>query len=101
MVYLRNELAQHEISVAEYYLSRQAWMGAANRARIVIERYEQSVWRKRALEILVTAYTELGLEDLAADARRILDLNPDATSNVVSFDSALEKPPESSWYKFW
>ena len=75
MVYLRNELAQHEISVAEYYLSRQAWMGAANRARIVIERYEQSVWRKRALEILVTAYTELGLEDLAADARRILDLN--------------------------
>jgi outer membrane protein assembly factor BamD len=101
MIYLRNELAQHEISVAEYYLSREAWLGALNRAKIVIERYEQSTWRKRALEIMVTAYNELGLPELAADAQRVLDLNKDVASNLVDFNTELEKPPKSSWYKFW
>lgn len=100
MIYLRNELAQHEISVAEYYLTRKAWMGAANRARIVVERYEKSVWRKRALEIMITAYEQLGLEELAADTQRILELNEDVASNVHSFDGELEMPPKS-WYKFW
>ena len=66
-----------------------------------MERYEQSVWRKRALEILVIAYSEIGLTDLAADTQRILDLNKDVASNLVNFDKDLEKPPESSWYKFW
>lgn len=101
MIYLRNELAQHEISVAEYYLSRKAWLGALNRAKIVIERYEHSTWRKRALEIMVIAYNELGLPELAADTQRVLDLNKDVASNLVSFDTELEKPPKSSWYKLW
>lgn len=101
MIYLRNELAQHEISVAEYYLSREAWMGAINRAKIVIELYEQSIWRKRALEIMVIGYNELGMVDLAADTQRILDLNSDVVSNLVKPDSELEMPPKSSWYKFW
>ena len=76
-------------------------MGAANRAKIVLERYEHSIWRKRALEIMIIAYNELGLAELAADTQRVLDLNKDVASNLVSFDSELEKPPESSWYKFW
>jgi outer membrane protein assembly factor BamD len=101
MIYLRNELAQHEISVAEYYLSREAWMGAINRAKIVIERYEKSIWRKRALEIMIIGYNKLGLTDLAADTQRILDLNRDTASNLVNFDKDLEQPPQSSWYKFW
>ena len=31
----------------------------------------------------------------------VLDLNQDVASNLVNFDNELEKPPESSWYKFW
>jgi outer membrane protein assembly factor BamD (BamD/ComL family) len=76
-------------------------MGALNRAKIVVERYEHSIWRKRALEIMVIAYNELALPDLAADTQRVLDLNQDVASNLVNFDTELEKPPESSWYKFW
>ena len=101
MIYLRNELAQHEISVAEYYLSRKAWMGALNRAKLVVERYEQSIWRKRALEIMVIAYNELGLTELASDTQRVLDKNKDVASNLVDFDAELETPPKPSWYKFW
>lgn len=96
MIYLQNELAQHEIDVAEYYLSRKAWLGAANRAKTVIERYENSVWRNRALEIMHTAYTEMGLDELAADTRRIIELNPAPRKPAPGeFDPALEKPPST------
>jgi outer membrane protein assembly factor BamD (BamD/ComL family) len=50
---------------------------------------------------MVISYNELGLTELAADTQRILDLNKDVASNLVDFDTELEKPPESSWYKFW
>jgi len=94
MIYLQNELAQHEIDVAEYYLRRKAWLGAANRARFVLERYEHSSWRNRALEIMQTAYTEMGLDELAADTRRVIDLNTVSHDNAPdTFDPELEEPP--------
>jgi DNA uptake lipoprotein len=36
MIYLRNLLASYEIHVADYYLSRQAYVAAANRGRYVV-----------------------------------------------------------------
>ncbi len=100
MIFLRNEIAQHEIKVAEYYMSRKAWLGAANRAKNIIERYEESVWRTRALEIMVTSYSELGLEELAADTQRILDMNKSPVSNLHRPDTELEPPPKS-WYQIF
>lgn len=94
MIYLQNELAQHEIDVAEYYLSRKAWLGAANRAKSVIETYENSVWRNRALEIMRTAYSEMGLDELVNDIERIIKLNPVPQKAVADdFDPELEQPP--------
>ncbi|MEY2920653.1 MAG: hypothetical protein RL261_1958, partial [Pseudomonadota bacterium] len=40
MVFLRNRLADYEIAVARYYLKRGAYVGAANRAKGVIEGYD-------------------------------------------------------------
>lgn len=95
MLFLRNELAQQEIEVAEFYLKRKAWMGAVNRSKQVIERYEGSVWRNRALEIMAQAYTELGLEEHASDARRVLELNIAAEPiDVRDFEHHLQTPPE-------
>ncbi|TNF35719.1 MAG: outer membrane protein assembly factor BamD, partial [Gammaproteobacteria bacterium] len=76
LIYLKNELAEHEIAVAEYYIKREAWLAAAKRAQYVIEYYQQTPSSRRALQIMVQAYTHLGLNDLAADAQRILDANP-------------------------
>jgi outer membrane protein assembly factor BamD len=96
MIFLQNELAQHEIDVADYYLKRKAWLGAANRARNVLERYEKSAWRNRALEIMQTAYTEMGLDDLAADTKRIIDLNTaPIKAPPAKFDPKLETPPST------
>ena len=75
MVFLRNNLAQYEMHVADYYMRRGAYVAAANRAKQVIESYQGTPAVPEALVIMVRAYRKLGLDDLAADAERVLKLN--------------------------
>lgn len=75
MVFLRNIMAQHEINVAEYYLRRGAWVAAANRGKHVVENYQDSPQTADALAIMVRAYRELGQNELADGAMRVLTLN--------------------------
>ncbi len=75
MVYLRNLLADHEVEVAHYYLRRGAWLAAANRARYAIEHYPRTQAIPDALAVMARAYRALGLEELATDALRVLELN--------------------------
>lgn len=101
MIYLRNKLAQKEIDTAEYYLKYGSWLAAANRAKNVIEKYQESTWSQRALEIMITAYTNMGMSDLASDARRVLELNRHArTQQTVpatpNDDDVAELPPSAS-----
>ncbi len=42
MIYLRNLLAAYEIHVADYYLTRQAYVAAANRGRYVVENFQET-----------------------------------------------------------
>lgn len=72
MVYLRNQLAKADLKVAEFYLAREAWVGAANRARNLLETYQGSTSIKRALQIQILAYQKLKLNELADDTRRVL-----------------------------
>lgn len=79
MVFLRNRLAQHENYVAEYYYKRGAFAAAANRAKFVVDTYEGAPAVADSLFIIMSAYEKLGMQDLAADTRRILEENyPDA-----------------------
>ncbi|MDH3420060.1 MAG: outer membrane protein assembly factor BamD [Gammaproteobacteria bacterium] len=72
MIFLRNRLAAYENHVAEYYMERQAYVAAINRAKYVVETYPGAPDTERALEIMVEAYETLGMTDLANDARRVL-----------------------------
>ncbi len=78
MLYLRNNLAQHEVNVARYYMQRGAYLAAVNRANYVIERFQRTSAVQHALEILIAAYQALDKPELAADAKRVLDLNRQA-----------------------
>lgn len=78
MIYLRNNLAKNEVNVARYYMKRGAYVAAANRANFVIEHYQRTSAVDDALEVLVDAYRALGKDDLAADAKRVLELNRQA-----------------------
>jgi outer membrane protein assembly factor BamD len=76
MVHLRNYLARHELYVARYYIKLKAYVAAANRSRYIIENYPRAPVVTEALEIMAAAYTGLGLDDLAAETRKVIELNP-------------------------
>lgn len=79
-VFLRNELAEYEIKVADYYLRRGAWLAVAKRCQYVLETYPGAEATPKALSLLARAYAELGKTDLERDTRRVLELNyPDYT----------------------
>jgi outer membrane protein assembly factor BamD len=75
MVYLRNNLAAYEITVAEYYMRRKAYIAAANRARYAVEVYPGTPETEAALVVLHKAYTELELTELANGTMEVLALN--------------------------
>ena len=84
MVFLRNQIARSELKVAEYYLTRKAWVASANRASEVLKKYQGSDSIKRALQIQMLSYQQLGLDDLASNARRVLVHNYGEDAAVVS-----------------
>ena len=75
MAYLLNELASYEVSVAEYYFSREAYVAALNRCRTVVEDYQQTAAVEDALGIMIATYTRMGMNDLATDSRQVLTEN--------------------------
>jgi outer membrane protein assembly factor BamD len=85
MIYLRNELAEYELNVADYYMRRGAWVAAANRAKYVIERYQGCESMPQALGTMIAAYRKLGLDKLADDATRVLRVNfPQQASELLA-----------------
>ncbi len=97
MVYLVNTLSQHELHVARYYMKRQAYLAALNRAKYVIEYYPNSTSVEEALVISISAYDYMGMDDLKNDTLRILKTNypenPMVTGKI--------KEDERVWWKFW
>jgi len=75
MVFLRNVLAEYEITVGEYYFRRKAYIASVDRARFVIENYQGAPANVNALDLLSRAYEKMDLPELAADTRRVLELN--------------------------
>lgn len=75
MIFLRNTLAQYHVNVANYYIRRGANIAAINRARHVIEKYQETPAVPKAVSVLNVGYSRLGLDQLAADADRVLALN--------------------------
>ena len=75
MIHLKNRLSNYENSVADYYLRLGAYVAALNRAKDSLERYNGAPGNKDSLDIMIAAYEELGMEDLAADTRRVRESN--------------------------
>ena len=75
MIHLRNMMAQSELNIALYYLKRNAYVAASNRAKSIIETYPQSAQAGDALAIMMVSYKKLGQDKLADDAERVLKLN--------------------------
>jgi len=95
MIYLRNRLADYEVRVAQYYLKRGAYVGAANRARGINETYEGAPAVDEALRIMAQAYRKLGIDDLAQVADNV------RKSNALPDEANHDRAKGDHWWKFW
>ncbi len=74
-VYLRNILADHELEVAQYYYSREAYIAAANRANLVVRHYQGAPAVPEALVVMAKSYRKLHLQQNEAEAMEVLRYN--------------------------
>ena len=75
MLYLRNRLAAYEIAVGRYYITRGAYVAAANRGRYVIDNYPSTPSVKDALNLMLRSYRELKLDKLVSDTELLIQKN--------------------------
>ena len=75
MIYLRNLLAAYEIHVADYYLTRQAYVAAANRGRYVVENFQETPSVGDGLAVMVESYQRMHLDELANTSLEVLKDN--------------------------
>jgi len=75
MIAIRNRLAGLELHAARYYIKREAYLAAANRAQFVVENFPRTPSVEEALVIQTEMYKRLGLRDEATGTREMLALN--------------------------
>ncbi len=86
MTYLLNTLARHEVAVADYYMRRGAWVAVVNRAKYIIENYQNTPAVEDALGLMLTAYEQMGLQDLRSDTVRVLRINFPSSPYLASLN---------------
>jgi outer membrane protein assembly factor BamD len=97
MNWLVNAMSAQEVSVARYYVKRNAYLAAANRAQEAIRNYPNTPALEEALYIMVVSYDNLGLTQLRDDAHRVLEKNY-PQSKFLAANYQEEKRP---WYHLW
>ena len=90
MVFLRNRIASHELSVVRYYVKRGAWVAAAKRAESLIFEFPGAPATADALLALRECYTSLGLTVQADDVGRLI------AANAASLEAANAKPAKAA-----
>ncbi len=70
-----DQLAAKEMSIARYYMKTEKWIPALNRLKIVVEKYDKTIFIEEALHRLVEVYYKLGLKEEAKQAAAILGYN--------------------------
>jgi len=70
-----DQLAAKEMSIARYYMKTEKWIPALNRLKIVVEKYDRTVFVEEALHRLVEVYYKIGLVEEAKQAAAILGYN--------------------------
>ncbi|MEY2618021.1 MAG: hypothetical protein RL522_1023 [Pseudomonadota bacterium] len=97
MVYIVNSLAQYEVHVARYYYTRGAYVAAIGRAQLAVTDYQNVPAIEEALYIIHRSYDALGMQQLSADARRVLE----RTFPGSEFLTRGLRKNQDPWWKLW
>jgi outer membrane protein assembly factor BamD len=97
MTYIVDSLAQYEVHVARYYYNRGAYVAAINRAQNALTDYKDVPALEEALFILLRSYEALGMTQLAADTRRVMEKNYPRSEYLARGFKKSDEP----WWKVW
>ncbi len=75
MTFIYNQFAQSELTAANWYVKREAYVAAANRAKWTFQYYPLSESVPEAIAILAYSNQQLGLTDLAEQYKTLLQIN--------------------------
>lgn len=75
MTFIYNQFAQSELTAANWYIEREAYVAAVNRAKWVFQYYPLSEAVPEAIAILAYSHQQLGLTDLAQEYKTLLQIN--------------------------
>jgi len=91
MIAVRNRMAELELHAARYYITREAYIAANNRARYVVENYPSSPVVEEAIIILAETFRFLDIKKGSQDAITLLRTNfPDS----IAFNQNGEFEPD-------
>lgn len=75
MVALKNRLAKHHVAIAQYYLEREIYVAAINRAKEILVSFKNTPSTRAALDIMKQSYIALKQDDLAQRTQKMIDYN--------------------------
>ena len=75
MTFIYNQFAENEMSAANWYVEREAYVAAVNRAKWVFQYYPLSESVPDAIAVLAYSHEKLGLNDLAKEYKTLLQIN--------------------------
>tara|TARA_Y100000590_G_scaffold91817_1_gene103743 strand:- start:1102 stop:1929 length:828 start_codon:yes stop_codon:yes gene_type:complete len=70
-----DQLAAKEMSIARFYMKTEKWIPAINRLKVVVDKYDKTIFIEEALHRLVEVYYKIGLVEEAKKAAVILGYN--------------------------
>lgn len=76
MTSLKNRLADYELATADFYIRREAWVAAINRAQLIQRQYPDTHAARQSLELMAIAYEKLGLQEPLEHTQQLIALNP-------------------------
>ena len=75
MAFIYNQFAESEMTAANWYIEREAYVAAVNRAKWVFQYYPLSESVPDAIAVLAYSHEKLGLNDLAKEYKTLLQIN--------------------------
>ena len=76
LVYLKDRLAKYELSVAQYYTKRGAYVAVVNRVETMLRNYPDTQATRDALPLMENAYKQMNLTAQADKVAKIIAENP-------------------------
>ena len=106
---IQNQIAAKELFVAKYYISIKKWVPAIQRLKIIVNKYDKTIFIEEALHRLVEIHYHLGLENEAKKYANILGYNYNSSEWFEQSYKILNKnykfnnnqviKKDDNWYK--